>query len=429
MVTTVQSVVIVGAGLAGASAAAELRKSGFDGEITLLGAEQHRPYERPGLSKGYLQGQMPRGELDFRSARFYEDKHIDLRLSTTATAIDRATQTVVTADGARVRYDRLLLATGAEARHLNIPGSYLPGVHYLRTIEDADAIMLGAARGCRVAVIGGGWIGAEVAASLRRLANPVAMIAPGQVPLERVLGTEIGSLFLELHREHGVDLRMGQRATAFLGRGPVEAVATRDGTLIEAGLVVVGVGARPRIDLAVAAGLEVDDGVVVDEFQRSSDPAIFAAGDVASAWHPLLRKRLRVEHWDNARAQGRAAARNILEHKEAYDRIPYFYSDQFDLSMEYVGYAPRWDRIVYRGDPAGRAFIAFWLTDGAVRAAMSVGISGAIEPLRALIASGAPAHIDRLSDDAVPLEDLTALTVEPATTAGDLVAVRASERS
>jgi 3-phenylpropionate/trans-cinnamate dioxygenase ferredoxin reductase subunit len=433
MTTTEQTVVIVGAGLAGASAAAELRKSGFDGAVTLLGAEPHRPYERPGLSKGYLQGQMGRDELDFRSAQFYEDKHIDLRLSTTVKAIDRPTQTIVTADSARVRYDRLLLATGAEARHLNIPGSYLPEVHYLRTIEDADAIMRRAARGCRVAVIGGGWIGAEVAASLRRRGNSVAMIAPGRVPLEGVLGTEVGSLFLELHREHGVDLRMGQRATAFLGRGPVEAVATEDGTLIEAGLVVVGVGARPRVDLAVAAGLAVKDGVVVDEYLRTSDPAIYAAGDVASAWHPVLRTRLRVEHWDNARAPSRVAANNILGRARAYDRIPYFYSDQFDLSMEYVGYAPRWDRVVYRGDPARRAFIAFWLTNGAVAAGMSVGISGTVEPLRALIATRAAARIDRLSDPAVPLEDVAALTAvqfaAPPEADGNLVAARAFERS
>jgi 3-phenylpropionate/trans-cinnamate dioxygenase ferredoxin reductase subunit len=379
--TTEQTVIIVGAGLAGASAAAELRKGGFDGAIALLGEERHRPYERPGLSKAYLTGQLSREQLDFRSAQFYEDKRVDLRLSSTVKAVDRSSQTVVTADDTRLRYDRLLLATGSDARHLEIPGSYLSGVHYLRTVDDADAIMRKAARGGRVAVIGGGWIGAEVAASLRRLGNPVTMIAPGRAPLEGVLGAEIGALFLELHREN------------------------------------------------VAAGLEVNDGVVVDEYLRTSDPAVFAAGDVARAWHPRLRTHLRVEHWDNALAQGRTAARNILDHNRAYDRIPYFYSDQFDLSMEYVGYAPRWDRVVYRGDPARRIFIAFWLTDGAVAAAMNVGIPGAIEPLRALIASRAPAHVNRLSDPAVPLEDLVTVVPKPANTARDLVAARAPERS
>lgn len=425
MTTNAESVVIVGAGLAGASAAAELRKSGFDGVVALLGEEPHPPYERPGLSKGYLMGRVPRAGLDFRSAGFYQDKHIDLRLSTSVKAIDRATKTVVTADDTRLRYDRLLLATGAEARRLDIPGSYLPGIHYLRTIEDADTITRRAGRGGRVVVIGGGWIGAEVAASLRQRGNPVTMIAPGRAPLERVLGAEIGSVFLELHREHGVDLRMGQRATAFLGRGPVEAVATEDGKLIEAGLVVVGIGARPRVELALAAGLEVGDGVEVDEYLRTSDAAIFAAGDVANAWHPRLRARLRVEHWDNARAQGRAAAANMLDRSHSYERIPYFYSDQFDLSMEYVGYAPHWDRVVYRGDPAHRTFMAFWLKDGAVAAGMSVGIPGAIEPLRELVASDALVRIDRLRDPAVPLEDLTALAPAHTTTGGDITARRA----
>lgn len=428
-----QTVVIVGAGLAGASAAAELRASGFDGAIVLLGEERHRPYERPGLSKGYLQGQVSRDELDFKSAPFYMDKKIGLRLSTAVKAIDRATQTVVTADDARLRYDGLILATGAEARRLNIPGNYLPGVHYLRTIEDADAIATQAARGSRVAVIGGGWIGAVVAASLRRRGNPVVIIAPGRTPLEGVLGHEVGSVLLELHRENGVDLRMGQRAAALLGRGPVEAVATQDNTLIEAGLVVVGVGARPRVELAIAAGLEVADGVVVDEYLRSSDPNILAAGDVASAWHPRLGTRVRVEHWDNARAQGRAAARNLFERARPYDRMPYFYSDQFDVSMEYVGYAPRWDSVVYRGQPAERAFIAFWLTNGAVTAAMSLGVPGVIEPLRGLVGSQATARVDRLRDPAVPLQDLAALTLPGAPAAHTtndptLVAARASER-
>lgn len=406
MTTTERSVVIVGAGLAGASAAAELRKSGFDGEIVLLGEEAHRPYERPALSKGYLQGQVPREQLDFRDPDFYEYNNIDLRMSTPVTAIDRATRTVMTANDLHLNYDRLLLATGSEARRLSIPGSDLRGVHYLRTLGDADAIKREAAGGRAVVVIGGGWIGAEVAASLRTLGNPVTMIAPGHAPLGSVLGAEVGSFFRELHGEHGVDLRMGQRATGFFGRRTVEAVGTEDGTRIEAELVVVGVGARPRVELAFAAGLEVGDGIVVDEYLRTSDPAIFAAGDVANAWHPRLGTRLRVEHWDNARAQGRAAAGIILDRAQAYDRIPYFYSDQFDLSLEYVGYAPRWDRVVYRGDPAQRTFMAFWLKDGAVAAGMSVGIPGATDALRALVASRATIDVSRLSDPAVPLEDL-----------------------
>jgi 3-phenylpropionate/trans-cinnamate dioxygenase ferredoxin reductase subunit len=404
-----ETFVIVGASLSGAAAAAELRKQGFDGRIVLVGEEAERPYERPALSKAYLRGATERTQLDVRQPTFYAERAIELRTSTRATALDTTSRAVALDDGSRLRYDRLLLATGASPRRLAIPGGDLGGVHYLRTVGDAEAIREAARTARRGAIIGGGWIGAEVAASLRQLGRPVAMIAPSSVPLERVLGTEIGTVYRDLHAEHGVELVMNQRVAAFQGRTAVEGIVTTDGTRLEADLVVVGVGAQPCIRLAAEAGLDVGDGILVDEFLESSAPGIFAAGDVAAAWHPLLAARIRVEHWDNARRQGPAAARNMLGKADAYVRIPYFYSDQFDLSMEYTGYAPAWDRVVFRGQPASRAFIAFWLKDGRVVAGMNANVWQVSDAIAALVASKRRVDLRRLVDPAVPLDDLEAL--------------------
>ncbi len=404
-----QTFVIIGAGLAGANAAAQLRKDGFEGRIVLVGEEPDRPYERPPLSKDYLRGTTERAKLDVHGPEFYTDGAIGLRLSTRATAIEPASREVVLEDGQRLRYDRLLLATGASPRRLEIPGADLAGVHYLRTVADADAIREAATTAGRATVIGGGWISTEVAASLRELGLAVAMIAPGPVPLERVLGTEVGTVYRDLHAEHGVELVMGQRVAALRGRTAVAAVETADGTRIDADLVVVGIGAVPRTELAAAAGLTVAGGVLVDERLESNVPGIFAAGDVAAAWHPLFGARIRVEHWDNARRQGRAAARNMLGHAEPYLRVPYFYSDQYDLAMEYSGYAPAWDRVVFRGDPASREFLAFWLQDGRVLAGMSANIRKMNSAISALVASRRRVAVDRLVDPAIPLDDLEAL--------------------
>lgn len=401
--------VIIGASLAGANAAAQLRKDGFEGRIVLVGEEPDRPYERPPLSKDYLRGETERAKLDVHGPDFYAENAIELRLGTRAVALEPAGREVVLEGGERLRYERLLLATGAAPRRLEAPGAGLAGIHYLRTVGDADAIRAALAVAHRVVVIGGGWIGAEVAASARQLGLPVALVADGAVPLERVLGAEIGAVYRDLHAEHGVDLVLNQRAVAFHGRTVVEAVETADGTRIEGDLVVVGVGALPRTELAASAGLEVGDGVLVNEHLESSRPGIFAAGDVAAAWHPLYETRIRVEHWDNARRQGRAAARNMLGHAEPYARVPYFYSDQYDLSMEYAGYAPAWDRVVVRGDPARREFLAFWLRDGRVVAGMSANIHRMSTPISALVASGRQVAVDRLVDPAVPLDDLEAL--------------------
>ena len=397
--------VIVGANLAGGNAAAQLRKKGFDGRIVLLGEEVAAPYERPALSKGYLRGEDDRASLDVQPAASYAEQAIDLRTATRVDAIEPGSRTVVLDDGTRIAYDRLLLATGAVPRRLDIPGADLAGVHLLRSVADADAIRERAMTARRVVVIGGGWIGSEVAASLRQLGLEVALVLPGSAPLERVLGPEVGAIYRDLHAAHGVELFAHQRAAAIRGHGSVDGVETADGSRIDCDFVVVGVGARPRLELAEAAGLAVGDGIHVDEHMETSVPGIFAAGDVAAAWHPLLDARIRVEHWDNARRQGRAAAQAMLGSPEPYVRIPYFYSDQFELSMEYAGHAPTWDRVVVRGEPAGGAFVAFWLRDGRVVAGMNANVPKVNDAIAALVRSGRQAVVGRLADPAVPLDE------------------------
>jgi 3-phenylpropionate/trans-cinnamate dioxygenase ferredoxin reductase subunit len=410
--------VIVGASLTGASAAAQLREDGFDGPLVLIGAEPERPYERPSLSKDYLRGASERETVFIHEPSFYDEHAIDLRTSTRVTAIDPGRREIVLDGGQRLPYERLLLATGAAPRLLELPGAELPGVHQLRTLGDADALRDAAATASRVAVIGGGWIGAEVAASLRQLDLPVTMVAPGSVPLERVLGSDVGAVYRDLHAERGVKLAMGQRVAAIRGSGAVEAVETSDGTRIEADLVVVGIGARPRTELAIEAGLRVDDGIVVDEHLETSVPGVFAAGDVAAAWHPLFGTTIRLEHWDNAKRQGRAAARNMLGFAEAYDRLPYFYSDQYDLGMEYVGHAPTWDRVVFRGDVSGREFVAFWLKGGRAVAGMNANVWKVNDALAALVRSGERVAVDRLGDPSVALDDIEALTAPAVSAVG-----------
>lgn len=400
---------IIGASLTGANAAERLRSEGFDGDIVLIGEEPERPYERPPLSKDYLRAETTPTQFEALGSDYYTEHDIDLRTSTRALSIDRGAREVSLDDGAKLRYDRLLLATGSTPRHLDVPGHDLRGIHYLRTIDDANALRDAASHAGHAVVIGAGWIGAEVAASLRQLDVPVTMIAPDPMPLVRVLGPEVGQVYLDLHREHGVDLMMGQGVVALHGDGVVEAVETDAGQRVMADLVVVGIGALPRTELAVQAGLDVGNGINVAETLATSDPAIYAAGDVAAAWHPILQTHLRIEHWDNARRQGRHAASNMLGAGEAYTRLPYFFSDQYDLGMEYRGHATDWDAVVFRGALESREFLAFWLKDGRVVAAMNANVWKVGKPLTDLIESGRPVDIERLRDASVPLDDLDAL--------------------
>ena len=405
--------VIVGASLAGAKAAEALRAEGFDGRVVLVGAEQERPYERPALSKMYLQGTAGRERLFVHEDSFYAEHDVELHTGTTATALDLARREIALDTGERLRFDRLLLATGAQPRRLNVPGAELDGVLYLRDVGDADVIREHAARGGRAVVVGAGWIGAEVAASLREAGVDVTVVEPGQVPLERVLGSDVGAIYRDVHRDHGAELLLGTGVEAFEGDGRVERVVTSDGRRIDCSFVVVGIGVVPRTELAAAADLAVDRGIVVDELMRTSVPGVFAAGDVTNARHPLYEGRLHVEHWANALHQGPAAARSMLGKGEPYARVPYFYSYQYDVGMEYSGHAEAWDEVVLRGDPATRKFIAFYLSGERVLAGMNVNVWDVTDPIQQLIRERVPVDRARLRDPDVPLEEVAQARTAP----------------
>jgi 3-phenylpropionate/trans-cinnamate dioxygenase ferredoxin reductase subunit len=397
--------VIVGASLAGAKAAETLREEGFDGRVVLIGAEEERPYERPPLSKDYL-----RGEADSRpyvhEESFYAEREIELRSATAVDEIDRSASEVVLAGGERVGFDALLLCTGSEPRRLPVEGAELDGVRYLRTVEDSDALRERIERGGSLVTIGAGWIGAEVAASARQKGMEVTIVEMASVPLERVLGPELGAIYRDVHVEQGVRFMGETGVEAIEGDGSVERVRTNGGETIDADLVVVGVGVAPRIELAEAAGLAIDDGIAVSAMLESDAPGIFAAGDVAAAEHPLFGRRIRVEHWANALEQGPAAARSMLGRGEPYDKVPYFFSDQYDVGMEYAGYATSWDEVVFRGDVEGREFIAFWVEGGRVLAGMNVNVWDVTDDIQALIRSGRAVDLESLRDPDVPLAEL-----------------------
>jgi 3-phenylpropionate/trans-cinnamate dioxygenase ferredoxin reductase subunit len=403
---TSNTFVIVGASLAGAKAAETLRAEGFDGRLVLIGAEPERPYERPPLSKDYLRGEVGREKVYVHDEGFYSAHGIELRLGRTAVGLDTAISEVALGDGERLRYDRLLLALGAEPRRLAIPGATRENVLYLRTVEDSDRLRERLDRGGSVVVIGAGWIGAEVAASARQRGLDVTVIDPLTVPLERVLGTEVGSIYRDIHADHGVRMLPGTRVHSFEGGAAVERVRTSDGRVLECDFVVVGVGVQPRTGLAAQAGLAIDNGIVVDEHLRTSAVGVFAAGDVANAYHPFYGDRVRVEHWATALHQGPVAASAMLGRATVYDRVPYFFSDQYDVGMEYAGFARSWDRVVFRGEPAGREFIAFWLTGDHVVAGMNVNVWGVIDQIQWLIRERVAVDERRLADPDVPLEDL-----------------------
>jgi 3-phenylpropionate/trans-cinnamate dioxygenase ferredoxin reductase subunit len=416
-----QTFVIVGASLAGAKAAETLRTEGFAGRVVLIGEEAERPYERPMLSKEYLRGEKPAGKLFVHDESFYADHDIELLTGTQVESFDPGAREVTLPGGIRMPYSRLLLATGASPRSLSnlstksLPGADLPGVRYLRRMGDADALRAAITEASRVVVIGAGWIGSEVAASARQLGAEVAIVAPESVPLDSVLGTEVGGVYRDLHAENGVDLHLSTRIEAIVGNSSAAGVRTTGGSVIEGDLVVVGVGASPRDELARAAGLICENGIVVDEFLRTSAPDVFAAGDVAATWNTRYDKRIRVEHWANALNQGQAAARNMLSPgatgdpdrpMTAYEKLPYFYSDQYDLGMEYNGYAAGWDRVVLRGSTTAHEFIALWLRDGHVVAGMNANIWDQGEGIKALISSAARIDVQALADPSVPLATL-----------------------
>jgi 3-phenylpropionate/trans-cinnamate dioxygenase ferredoxin reductase subunit len=404
--TSDRTFVIVGASLTGAKAAETLRDEGFDERVVLIGAEDERPYERPPLSKDYLRGEVDRETVYVHPEEFYAEHDIELRLGRSAVSLNAAESELTLDDGERLRYDRLLLATGAEPRRLSIPGGDLDGVLYLRSVTDSDALRGRLDRGGAVVVIGAGWIGAEVAASARQRGLEVTVIDPLTVPLERVLGTEVGAVYRDLHLDHGVQMLLGTAVQAFEGDTAVQRVRTIDGRELECDFVVVGVGVLPRTALAAEAGLAVDNGILVDEHLQTSAPGVFAAGDVANAHHPFYGEPVRVEHWANALHQGPVAARAMLGRSAVYDRLPYFFSDQYDVGMEYAGFARTWDRVIFRGDPASREFIAFWLTGDRVVAGMNVNVWDVIDPIQRLIGERVAVDDRRLADPDVPLDEL-----------------------
>ena len=402
---------IVGASLAGAKAAETLRSEGFDGRVILLGSETERPYERPPLSKGYLLGKEDKSVIYVHEEGWYAEHGVDLRLGVTVTAVDRAGRTVTTADGESIGYDQLLLATGASPRRLNIPGADREGVLYLRTVGDSELLAAAFQGGGRVVTVGAGWIGLEATAAAREAGCEVTVVEPEPTALYRAIGRELGDVFADLHREHGVQFRFGESVSELRGPGtdgPVGEVITSTGDALPADIVVVGIGVVPNTGLAVDAGLEVANGVVTDAALRTSDPIICAAGDLANSHHPLLGRRARVEHWANALNSGPAAARSMLGQDVTYDPLPYFFSDQYDLGMETAGLPEpgTYDQVVYRGDRAGREFIAFWLASGAVVAGMNVNVWDVSDDIQALIRSGKQVEPASLTDPDVPLTDV-----------------------
>lgn len=403
-----QTFVIVGASLTGANAAQTLREEGFAGRVVLVGAEAELPYERPPLSKGYLLGNDERDSVFVHEADWYPQHSVELRLGRRAEHLDRAARTLRLDDGETLTYTKLLLATGAEPRALDLPGADLDGVHLLRRIDDCDRLAAALRGGGRVAVIGAGWIGLETAAAARELGCEVTVFEPQPTPLHAALGAEMGGFFADLHRRHGVDLRLGTGIAELRGtNGRVGTVIGTDGSEVAADTVIAAVGARPVTALAESAGLATDNGVLVDASLRTEDPDVYAAGDVANPSHPRYRQRVRVEHWDNAVNGGQAAARSMLGRAVEYGKLPYFFTDQYDVGMEFTGWFPPggYDTVVTRGDLAGQAFFAFWLSGGRVVAAMHINMwDDGLAAAQELIESAATVDTGRLADPDVPLD-------------------------
>ena len=393
--------VIIGAGLAGAKTAEHLRAQGFDGAITLIGEEPLHPYERPPLSKGILKGTADAESAFVHDPQWYTENAVELLLDTQVTGIDLDDRRVQLPSG-DLDFTKLALTTGARPRHLDIPGADLSGVHYLRRLPEAERLREVFAEVGRIVVVGAGWIGLEVAAAARESGVDVTVVEAAELPLLGVLGPRMAEVFAQVHRSHGVALELGVGVESFVGTDRVAAVRLSDGRNLAADAVVVGVGVVPNVE--PAAGLTIDNGVLTDEHLRTSHPDVFAAGDVANAFHPVLGRHIRVEHWANALNQPAVAAAGMLGNEAVYDRLPYFYTDQFDLGMEYVGYADGGAEVVVRG--SGLEFIAFWLREGRVAAGMNVNVWDVVEPIRELILSGREVDPSRLADPEVSLDEV-----------------------
>jgi NADPH-dependent 2,4-dienoyl-CoA reductase/sulfur reductase-like enzyme len=409
-VTNSNTFVIVGAALAGVSAAEELRKQGFDGRIVMFGREARHPYIRPPLSKDFLVGKEEADKAFVHPESWYDENSIELELGAEVTSINRYEHTV-TVRGEQVEYAKLLIATGSTPRQLQVLGATIPGIHYLRSLTDATALRAALRDGGKnVAIIGSGWIGMEVAATARELGNDVRVILNSEIPLTKAIGGELGQFFADVQAEHGVIFDRSTTVEEIVQtvEGVVGGVRVGERSVLAADLVVVAIGAAPAVELAVAAGLEVDNGILVDASLRTSDPDIFAAGDVANAFHPTIGERIRSEHWANALNQGPAAARAMLGQDVSYDEIPYAYSDQFEIGMEFSGYPPLIGdaTLVYRGNRDKREFIAFWMLGGRVVAGMNVNVWGVNDDVQGVIRRGNIVDVAALADPDVPLKSL-----------------------
>jgi NADPH-dependent 2,4-dienoyl-CoA reductase/sulfur reductase-like enzyme len=407
-VTKHDSIVVVGGGLAGAKGVEALRSAGYDGRLTLVGAEAHLPYERPPMSKSYLMGESTFDDAVVHPEQWYADNHVDLTLAATAIGIEPREHLVRMLDEDELRYDRLLLATGSVPRKLPIPGATAAGVYYLRTRDDADLIQQTFGPGRALVVIGGGWIGLEVAAAARARGTAVTIVEAAAQPLLAVLGETMAAAFADLHRDHGVDMRLNTGVREITAdEGKVSGVTLDDGSLLVAEAVVIGIGVQPSVELATSGGLEVDNGVLVDASLRTSDPDIWAVGDIANHDHPLLEGRVRVEHWATALKQPVAAARAMLGGSDRYDDLPYFFSDQYDLGMEYIGRHRPLSRLVVRGNLAAREFVAFWLdADDRLEASMNVNVWDVVDEVKPLIRDRVRVDPQRLIDPSVPFASL-----------------------
>jgi 3-phenylpropionate/trans-cinnamate dioxygenase ferredoxin reductase subunit len=404
--TTSPTFVIAGASLAGTRAAETLRGEGFSGTVLLIGAEPDLPYERPPLSKQYLRREMPRESVFLHTAAYYDEQQIHLRLGQPIRSVHPRDKRLTLAGGEDIGYDKLLITTGAHPRRLHVPGVDLRGVSYLRTVSDSEVISEALSHQARVLVVGAGFIGSEVAASARLLGCDVTLLEAAQVPMAHALGEQMGALCASFQRDHDVRLYTGDGVAQFRGAGQLEEAITNSGRHIPCDVAVIGVGVEPTTSFLSDSGMTLNKGIVTDEYCRTSAPDVFAAGDVANWWHPTYQERLHIEHFDNAENQGRAAARCMLGQNAPFAPTPYFWSDQYDLNLEYAGYAARWDQIVLRGDATEHSFCAFYLQGGRIKACFSVNRSEDLAKAQMLIAAAASVDARQLADDTLDLATL-----------------------
>jgi 3-phenylpropionate/trans-cinnamate dioxygenase ferredoxin reductase component len=400
--------VIVGASLAGATAAVTLREAGADGTVVVIGAEREPPYERPPLSKAYLRGDSPFDKALVRPAAFYREHRIEMMLGTRVTRVDTAQRVVELDDQRPVPFDTLLLATGARNRVLSTPGADLEGIYSLRTIHDADRIRAEMRPGRSAVVVGTGFIGSEVAASLRQAGVDVVTVDPAKTPLFRVLGETVGAALAALHGAHGVRSIFEDSVAAFQGERRVSRVVTKTGRRLECDFVVAGVGVEPEVEMLAGSGIRIDNGVVVDEYCQTNVSGVYAAGDVANHYQPLFGRHIRIEHWQNAIKQGAAAARNMVGQHVPYDEVPWFWSDQYDTNLQYAGFHTKWDRLILRGRVDSGSFLACYINDGRIDAVAGVNRGKDVRRAIALIKDRRAVNLEKLADESIDLRSMSA---------------------